>query len=294
MSRQLGHPDPAALALIRAPGQRARLASTRRGRRLSAHAARCPRCAQVCKEIDAVSGALATAATPPLPESLERRILTALSLEAVSRVRQRGPLASPASTRLRRRWRPAHGPQRVLFQAAACLLVIGVAAGYLIQETSTGAGGSPRAKPASQQASEARAVQFLVSDSGIRYRSATLRTQVRDRLAAQASMPAVGPVVTPSPSASPAASVATASPAPAAGDDRSPDVIASTATPSPVLVGCVMHLTGNVPPDFVDRATYQSRPAYVIVVGDEVWVVGINCTATQPRLITSVHLNPGN
>jgi hypothetical protein len=51
-----------------------------------------------------------------------------------------------------------------------------------------------------------------------------------------------------------------------------------------------MHLTGDVPPEFVDRATYQSEPVYVIVLRDEAWVVGIDCTATRPSLITSVRL----
>jgi hypothetical protein len=48
MSRTLGHPAPVALASLRAG-----LAGGRRGRRLCAHVARCPRCSRVCTQLDA-------------------------------------------------------------------------------------------------------------------------------------------------------------------------------------------------------------------------------------------------
>jgi hypothetical protein len=51
-----------------------------------------------------------------------------------------------------------------------------------------------------------------------------------------------------------------------------------------------MHLTGNAPPVLVDRATYQSEPVYVIAVADRAWVVGVDCSAAHPVLITSVQL----
>jgi hypothetical protein len=51
-----------------------------------------------------------------------------------------------------------------------------------------------------------------------------------------------------------------------------------------------MHLTRDVLPKFVDRATYQARPAYVFADADEAWVVGIDCTAARPALITAVRL----
>jgi hypothetical protein len=59
---------------------------------------------------------------------------------------------------------------------------------------------------------------------------------------------------------------------------------------SGTLVGCVLHLTGNVRPTLVDRATYQGQPAYVIAVPRHVWVVGPGCTATNPDLIASAGL----
>jgi hypothetical protein len=45
-----------------------------------------------------------------------------------------------------------------------------------------------------------------------------------------------------------------------------------------------------MPPEFVDRGTYQARPAYVFAVANEIWVVGIDCTAARPALITAVQL----
>ena len=60
--------------------------------------------------------------------------------------------------------------------------------------------------------------------------------------------------------------------------------------PSQSLAGCVLRLTGNVPPSLVDRATYQGKPAYVIAVPDRAWVVGLGCTASNPAQITSIPL----
>jgi hypothetical protein len=133
---------------------------------------------------------------------------------------------------------------------------------------------------------------FLVTDTGTKYRWSTLRAQVRHRLAVKAPPPAVEPiqpVITPVTSASGAAS----SPKTriSAGNPHSayPPAPAEVAPPES-LVGCVMHLTRNVPPKFVDRATYQARPAYVFADADEAWVVGIDCTAERPALITAVRL----
>ena len=101
MSRLVGHPDPAALASLRA-GQ----VGTRRGRRLTAHVARCGHCAAVCKRLDVLGAMLASVPEPPLPRAAERRIVTALALESVSRVWQDGPgIPRPRSAM----WRPEPG-----------------------------------------------------------------------------------------------------------------------------------------------------------------------------------------
>jgi hypothetical protein len=53
----------------------------------------------------------------------------------------------------------------------------------------------------------------------------------------------------------------------------------------------VLRLTGGVLPQLVDRATYQAKPAYIIEAHDEIWVVGIGCTATRSALIVAVPFN---
>lgn len=136
------------------------------------------------------------------------------------------------------------------------------------------------------------ATAFLVTDTGTKYRKSTLRAQVRDRLAGQAPSSAVAPI---QPVITPATSASGALPASdariGAGDQQPANPpVPTTVAPSPSLIGCVMHLTGNVPPEFVDRATYQARPAYVFADAAEAWVVGIGCTAARPALITAVRL----
>jgi len=213
---------------------------------------------------------------------------------------------------------------RALVPALASLLVTCAGAGFLISQ-------QPSARPgrsalsASPYQDGASTSAFLVTDTGTRYRKSTLRSQVRDRIAEQATVQAVQPTqagptaaglsaapptAIPSlvpgsygPSGGPAVGGSTAdgstSDGSANGDGAPGDGTASTpgdvspaaeVTPSRSLVGCVLHLTGDVQPEFVDRATYQSEPVYVIVVPGEAWVVGIGCTAARPALITSVRL----
>jgi hypothetical protein len=97
MTRALGHPAPVALASLRAG-----LAGGHRGRRLCAHVARCPRCARVCTQLDAVTATLREAPRPSLPTAAGCRIVAALTTEAARR--QAGsvspaPIAGPPSVR---------------------------------------------------------------------------------------------------------------------------------------------------------------------------------------------------
>jgi len=135
----------------------------------------------------------------------------------------------------------------------------------------------------------------LVTDTQTHYRRSTLRAQVRDRLAGQASVssaepiqPAITPVAPPSGDRG--------APAPPAARPGTPGGPESTSVPVEVvpstsLVACVLHLTRDVPPEFVDRATYQATPAYIFAVADEIWVVGVDCTAARPTVITAVRIS---
>jgi hypothetical protein len=141
-----------------------------------------------------------------------------------------------------------------------------------------------------------RTAAFLVTDTGTRYRRSTLRAQVRDQLAAQALAPSVEPVQPVLSPATPASgNPGTATPSPDAGITATATQPADTPAPADAfppasLIGCVLHLTGDVRPEFVDRGTYQAKPAYVFTVADEIWVVGIDCTAARPALMTAMPL----
>jgi hypothetical protein len=108
-----------------------------------------------------------------------------------------------------------------------------------------------------EPADSAPAAAFAVTASGTNYQSATLAQQVRAQLARPAKTAALP---------------------------------AAEAAPSAQLSACVLHLTGQMRPSLVDRATYQGKPAYVIAVTNWAWVVGTGCTASNPELIASVGL----
>jgi hypothetical protein len=59
---------------------------------------------------------------------------------------------------------------------------------------------------------------------------------------------------------------------------------------SPQLEGCVRQLTGGLPPSLVDKASYDGKPAYIIAVPSQAWVVGLGCTAADTDVIARVPL----
>jgi hypothetical protein len=138
---------------------------------------------------------------------------------------------------------------------------------------------------------------FLVTNSSITYQKSTFGTQVRHTLAVQKPAPAVQqvqPSATPTMILTPGPPDSSASPVvnpPGGASTTQESIPAAQVPPSQALVGCVLHLTGDVAPMFVDRATYQSEQVYVIAVADEAWVVGMGCTASRPTLITSVQFS---
>jgi len=285
MSRMLGHPAPAALARLRAG-----LPSGRHERRLSAHIARCPDCARVCAQLDAVGALLREAPRTSLPTVIERRILTAIAAEATRR------LPRPAGTS--RRARQGSFPRLLPIAVAPAIagaLAVCAGFGYFFLTTRTyppspvpaaappASGTAQPAPPVGAASGASPVTAFLVTDSNITYQKSTLRAQVRHTLAVQGAGPAVQPLAR----SSTPTTVATASPG---GTGVGPGPGSPQITPSEALVGCVFHLTGDVAPKFVDRATYQAEQVYVIAVADEAWIVGMGCTAARPTLITSVQL----
>jgi hypothetical protein len=229
----------------------------------------------VWTQLDAVSATLRESSRPTLPTAVERRIVSALAAEAARRRAGRSGGRRHAAR--------ASSLRSVIVPAVAMALAVCAGFGYLLSLAGTsspspvpvtGPPASLTAGPVpSGTASGASAGKFLVTDSHTSYRKATLRTQVSDTLADEHSAPAVRRA---KPAATPTATTAGSS---------------SASSPSQALVGCVMHLTGDVAPEIVDRATYQSEQVYVIAANDEAWVVGIGCTASHPTVITSVKLS---
>ena len=155
------------------------------------------------------------------------------------------------------------GPGRAVSAASASSAPAERAAPALPAEGSGAAGSVPRESPTAAGLEPANGTRagFVVITSGTMYHRATLDTQVRHQMAQAASRSAEGQA--------------------AAGGGS---------TPSPSLAGCVLQLTGGASPSFVDRATYQGKPAYVIAVSNWAWVVGTGCTASNPELMASVGL----
>jgi hypothetical protein len=255
-----------------------------------------------------VAAYLASVPVPVLPDAVETRINVALAAEAAGS-HALGP--APARARVRRHGgkRNSGGRSRRDFlrrpvvavgSLVVCLLLAGLGFTLALGSTpqtesssaASGTAGSSFAAGSSSAGSRAAGIapaasaaesgpeyagaasSFLVTASGTRYQRASLSEQVRTRLTAKGA------------AGSPGASV------PAAGASST----STGAGPTAALRGCVLHLTGDVPPRLVDRATYQGEPAYVIASSTRVWVVGLGCTATKTELVVSVALAglPGN
>jgi hypothetical protein len=292
------HPDATALAEYKAG-----LTGGRRARRLAAHMASCASCASVNDQLAAVTAVLASAPEPAMPDAVESRIIAALATEAAPVTETPHDTEAAHGTAAKRdtalrpvgggdgggsRRRPGGGrpgpgnrwlrPAVLASAAAACLVLVGgvygiahLSSGSSSSSAASSAAGTAAAGSESSPLAGAQApgthtrlepadsgqAAFAVTASGTNYQSATLAQQVRAQLARPAKT-----------AASPAAAAA----------------------PSAQLSACVLHLTGQMRPSLVDRATYQGKPAYVIAVTNWAWVVGTGCTASNPELIASVGL----
>ena len=294
------HPDATALAEYKAG-----LTGGRRARRLAAHVASCDSCASVNDQLAAVTAVLASAPEPAMPDAVESRIIAALATEAalVTETPHDTEAAHGTAAKRDTALRPVGGdgggtrrrpggrsgrsgpgnrwlrPAVLASAAAACLVLVGGV--YGIAHLSSGSSSSSAASSAAgtaaagsessplagaqapgthtrlEPADSGQAAAFAVTASGTNYQPATLAQQVRAQLAR------------------PAKTAASA---------------AAEAAPSAQLSACVLHLTGQMRPSLVDRATYQGKPAYVIAVPNWAWVVGTGCTASNPELIASVGL----
>jgi hypothetical protein len=131
---------------------------------------------------------------------------------------------------------------------------------------------------------------FIVTHSDTNYLAGTLATQVRSTVlkwqGGLTNAPAVGASGPAVPSAAPSASGTSLSSGSGSATSNARETRAA-----PALVGCVKALTGKFSPLLVDQASYQGRPAYVIVTATKAWVVGLGCTAGDTEVITTVTLS---
>lgn len=310
------HPDTDAIASLAAG-----FVSGLRARRLAAHVASCDRCAAVSEQLGAVSSMLASVPVPALQQDVGRQISAAIATEAAARAAapsaadttpagvgaDRGatgglspsPSPGPRHARSRGQGSLRLRPAMAIGPVVACLLAgfgyllshvgasssssepVSAAAPHSSAAASSSASSGPvrKAEPANGRPVEA----FSVVNSGIRYQAATLPAQVGGELKTVNDQQRGE--LTPVPSAS-----ATKAPVSSSAASGTGSAGGKVAAPSQTLVGCVLQVTGNIRPSLVDRAFYQGKPVYVIVVRDKAWVVGRGCTASDTELITSVSL----
>lgn len=277
-----GHLDPDTAAEFRAG-----LITGHRERAINAHLATCAECASLSERIAQVSALLAAASVPTMPDSLARRLDSALADEIQK------PIIRTASVRRHRKRRlPSLADVvkvRLLAPAAAGLAVLGGAA-YglsLVSGSSTtsgsassvaaGSGRQPLAHaPAAAGASSSGAKRFAngsdnsgeatgsdsvinVVSSGVDFRSATLEQQVSGQLAIRSTL--------------------RTTPAPAA------------------LASCVRNVSDRNPLLLVESARYNGKPATIVVLTrsghTEAIVAGPACDATVSDILTSVIVSPG-
>jgi hypothetical protein len=139
---------------------------------------------------------------------------------------------------------------------------------------------------------------FVVTLTGTSYQPGTVNEQLRQldtALHGSSVNQNSGNGTVPSPSPSSPAFSASASGSgsaapPATTAAAAPASTSPTYAPAPSLAGCVLKLTGGVPPRSVEYATYQDTPVYVIVGADRAWIVRVGCTASNPSVIATESL----
>jgi hypothetical protein len=151
----------------------------------------------------------------------------------------------------------------------------------------SGASGEKQADQEPSASAAAGAVGVLYIDSGTAYQTSTLALQVQGVLNKPAYR-GLGPRV-------PAASSSGSAPASVPSATSLPVTSGSSSgggfyQPSARLQGCVSKVTDGVMPTLVDKATYDGKPAYIIAVASQAWVVGPGCTASDTDVIAQVPL----
>lgn len=234
------------------------LTDARAASRAEEHLANCAECQDRSAEISDVSRLLAESPVPPMPAELASRIDEALAAEAATS----GPVVSIEAHRRRRR-------MRVLSVAAAAVVVVGggaVVGRTVLTGSVSSENGSAQSPPLQDQTKSGQAKAprsetlqgargYSTVESGTNYTASGLGRQVSAQVA------------------------------PSVAGKR-------TGLATQAVTGCVQGVAKGKRPVLVDIASYEGRPATVIVLPGtdasslDVWVVGPSCSATNPAVIT--------
>lgn len=290
-----GHLDPATAAEFRAG-----LVTGHRERAIAAHLAVCAECASLTERLTRVSALLAAAPMPVMPDSVASRLDRALAEEIQKPIFSERHIPVPHGKRRISSVADVF-KIRVLAPAAAGLALLGGAAYGLTLVSGSSTSSSPASSVAAGsghapvlnapegaagasasgarryangstsggEASEGEAsgsgsvIDVVIS--GVDYRSATLKQQVSDELAARSSR--------------------LAAPAP------TPTVASASAK----LAGCVRNVIGRSSLVLVESAHYNGEPATLIVLRQggqtKAVVAGPTCDATVSDILAHVVLS---
>jgi hypothetical protein len=238
------------------------LLSDARAASAEVHLENCAECQNRSAEIADVSRLLADAPVPPMPAELASRIDEALAAEAATSSAPAGPVMSLAAVRRYKRL-------RILSVAAATVAVLGGGAvvghslltGPVPSESGTAQSkavqdpsASSRPKAPRSETLQGAAGGYLTVQSGTNYTADRLGAQV----SAQVTQGESGRAAMP---------------------------------PTRTVAACVQRVTQGKPPLLVDIASYEGRPATLIVLPTvnsgrlDIWVVGPACSASDTALL---------
>jgi hypothetical protein len=271
----------------------------RKAGQVAAHVAHCAQCAGLDAQLAELPALLARSPAPPMPAALTARIEAALAAEAAARPASADTAGAPAHAARGHRKTPAPGPERsrLVLRAAAIAAAVVVlagggyglirllAGGSLASPTASGPALGPEHAPV-KSAAGSRApgalangasgaqgpLSPLVVASGTNYEPSKLETQVRATLlryghGAKNSV---------------------------AGSGHRPGPYARDA----ILQACLQRVAGGQRAELVDQASYEGRPATIVVIpGPRAntlrVVVETRCTAAAPGPMFSTLLPSG-
>jgi hypothetical protein len=279
------HPDTDVLAEFRAG-----LITGRRGAKITAHLAGCDRCTALDDQLAGVSVLLASVPAPAMPDSVARRLDTALAAEVASRDDAERAGADGAAESPAPRRPDGHRGFRLLslrVLAPAAAVVVLAAGGYGLSRLV----GPGQVTASSSAGSAARAATPSVASSGHAY--APVAGPAKGAVSRpQGITPTNFPLVT---------SQRTLSPANLAQQVRAellvPSSARTTKTPSTQLRGCVSTLASGHQLELVESVRFEGRPATLVVArtgaDDTAWVAAQDCSATNPHVLETTSLPSG-